>query len=29
MKTIFVDLEMHPIARVFTKEFATLKTETI
>ena len=29
MKTIFVDLEMHPVARVFTREFAMLKTEAI
>ena len=29
MNTIFVDLEMHPVARVYTKQFATLKTETI
>ena len=29
MNTIFVDLEMHPVARVYTKQFAVLKTETI
>jgi len=29
MYKIFVDLEMHPIARAFTKEFATLKNEII
>ena len=29
MNTIFVDLEMHPVARVYTEQFAVLKTETI
>ena len=29
MNTIFVDLEMHPVARVFSRQFVTLKTETI
>ena len=29
MNIIFVDLEMHPIAKVYTEQFAILKTETI
>ena len=29
MNKIFVDLEMHPVARVYNAQFAVLKTETI
>ena len=29
MNRIFVDLEMHPVAKVYNAQFAVLKTETI